>query len=479
MTDQFVAEIRLFAGSFAPTGWAFCNGRLLNISQNTALFSLLGTFYGGDGRTTFALPNLQGRVPIHAGQGPGLNDRRLGVPGGSATVNLKPKHIPVHTHPAASTAATTDNPTGGIPAAGGNCSPPGALQGGTTAQQHAAVSRAHLHHCLAGHLPPEGLSAMSTPFLAEIRLFTFGFVPRGWAMCAGQLLPINQNQALFSLLGTTYGGDGRVNFALPNLQGRLPVGAGLTIALGEAGGEISHTLTPAEAPQHGVGVGKPPTTHNPLGATPARNGDYSETPTQQTGSVGNGQPHENRPPYLALTYAIAMQGIYPSQELERPAMGEPYIGEIRIFGGSFAPAGWAFCDGSVMPISENETLSTSSARRMAGTGRRRCPPRPQRTSPLGTGSGGGVSYQLAEFGGVETVTLTVVQIPPHGIPTASTASTSKRPKAALAVGGSYAPLAAANGRQRPVGKSQPHGNMPPFLPLSFIICLFGIFPSPA
>lgn len=96
--DQFVAEIRIFSGNFAPKGWAFCNGQLLSISQNTALFSLLGTTYGGDGKTTFALPNLNGRVPIEAGQGPGLSIRDLGETGGEESVTLLSSEIPAHSH---------------------------------------------------------------------------------------------------------------------------------------------------------------------------------------------------------------------------------------------------------------------------------------------------------------------------------------------------------------------------------------------
>jgi len=98
MSDPFVAEIRIFPFNFAPKGWAFCAGQLLPISQNTALFSLLGTTYGGDGKSTFALPNLQGNVPIHAGQGPGLSLRDLGEIGGETTVTLLQTEIPAHTH---------------------------------------------------------------------------------------------------------------------------------------------------------------------------------------------------------------------------------------------------------------------------------------------------------------------------------------------------------------------------------------------
>ncbi len=98
MSEPFIAEIRIFAGNFAPRGWAFCNGQLLPIAQNTALFALVGTTYGGDGRTTTALPDLEGRAPMHPGRGPGLADRRLGERAGTETVTLAETQIPSHTH---------------------------------------------------------------------------------------------------------------------------------------------------------------------------------------------------------------------------------------------------------------------------------------------------------------------------------------------------------------------------------------------
>jgi len=116
--DPYLGEIRMFAGNFAPRGWAFCEGQLLPISQNTALFSLLGTTYGGDGRTTFALPDLRGRVPIHAAQGPGLSNRNLGEKGGEETHILTTNEIPSHTHQLRgdSLVASTDMPTNSAPA---------------------------------------------------------------------------------------------------------------------------------------------------------------------------------------------------------------------------------------------------------------------------------------------------------------------------------------------------------------------------
>ncbi len=99
MSEPFVGEIRMFAGNFAPRGWAFCDGQLLAVSQNDALFSLLGTIYGGDGRTTFGLPEMRGRIPIHAGSGPGLSPRRLGAKSGVEKVTLTVNQLPSHTHP--------------------------------------------------------------------------------------------------------------------------------------------------------------------------------------------------------------------------------------------------------------------------------------------------------------------------------------------------------------------------------------------
>ena len=116
MSEPFVGEIRMFAGNFAPRGWAFCDGQLLAVSQNDALFSLLGTIYGGDGRTTFGLPDLRGRIPIHAGTGPGLSPRRLGAKGGAEKVTLTVNQLPSHSHPMRASAdpASGPNPQGDV-----------------------------------------------------------------------------------------------------------------------------------------------------------------------------------------------------------------------------------------------------------------------------------------------------------------------------------------------------------------------------
>jgi microcystin-dependent protein len=116
MSEPFVGEIRMFAGNFAPRNWAFCDGQLLAISQNQSLFSLLGTIYGGDGRTTFGLPDLRGRIPVHAGTGPGLSNRRIGSKSGSESVTVASTQLPSHTHPlqGSSGSATTPDPSGSV-----------------------------------------------------------------------------------------------------------------------------------------------------------------------------------------------------------------------------------------------------------------------------------------------------------------------------------------------------------------------------
>jgi microcystin-dependent protein len=171
---------------------------------------------------------------------------------------------------------------------------------------------------------------MSEPFLAEIRIFGFNFAPRSWAQCDGQILPINQNQSLYSLLGTTYGGDGRTSFALPDLRGRTPIHVGSSngtnYAQGQKGGEEAHPLSVGEMPQHlhtlrastnHANVDTPSSTsllarsaeqtYHALGTSTA------DLNSQSIASVGIGQAHQNMQPYLAANFCIAIQGLFPSR----------------------------------------------------------------------------------------------------------------------------------------------------------------------
>lgn len=174
---------------------------------------------------------------------------------------------------------------------------------------------------------------MSEPFLAEVRIVGFNFAPRGWAFCDGQILPINQNQSLYSLLGTTYGGDGRTTFALPDLRGRTPIhfgsSNGTTHTLGQKGGEETHTLSAAEMPQHR----HPFEATNDAATSGVPGGNVLATPSASIGLIysepsatldaklntgaipntGGGQAHNNMQPTLVVSFCIALQGLFPSR----------------------------------------------------------------------------------------------------------------------------------------------------------------------
>ena len=182
---------------------------------------------------------------------------------------------------------------------------------------------------LLGLFHPSPAKAQATPFLGQVMIVPFQFAPKGWAMCSGQLLSISQNTALFALLGTTFGGDGRTTFALPDLRGRAPIGMGQgpglqPYDLGETGGVEEVTLTLSQIPSHthvAMGATAVANTGSPAGASWAmpRALLYSSIApsvpmsTEALGSTGGGQPHENRKPYVVMTYVIAIQGIFPSR----------------------------------------------------------------------------------------------------------------------------------------------------------------------
>ena len=164
---------------------------------------------------------------------------------------------------------------------------------------------------------------MSTPFLGEIKIISWNYAPKGWALCNGQALPINQNQALFSILGTTYGGNGQTTFALPDFRGRIPIHMGDGFLLGQAGGQEVHTVTMSEMPAHNHSVGASNNVGNSNVPTnnifAASNVAYYQTAANSTllpsevTNVGGSQAHENRQPYTVLNFIIALQGIFPSR----------------------------------------------------------------------------------------------------------------------------------------------------------------------
>lgn len=340
MPGSILSEIRIFSFSHAPDGWALCDGQLLPIDQNQALFALLGTVYGGDGETTFGLPDLRGRVPIHRGNG-----HLLGEATGASSATLDVPRLPQHAHALAGTSAggTTANPTNRFLAAVNNLytAPasmttmnPGSVTAVGGGQPHDnMMPYLALNFCMAleGSSPTAGGAASTPqPYVGEVRMLTGSSVPAGWMLCDGQLLAIVGNETLFELIGTTYGGDGEESFALPNLQSRVPVHMGtgpdgITYPISRMAGAEGVTLTVQQIPAHthplmaSMADGTIPNLGgNVLAQPPAGIRPYFEdTPTSNMNAgaitpAGGGQPHENCQPFLCINYVISLSGTSPS-----------------------------------------------------------------------------------------------------------------------------------------------------------------------
>ncbi len=333
MSAGFIGEVRLFPYSFTPAGWLPCDGSLLGIEEYPALYGLIGTTFGGDGTTTFAVPDLRGRTALGAGAATGLTARTVGETGGSEAVTLTEAQLPAHSHPAVGSAAqaTTTSPAGATWAVDPDGAPyaPGT---GTSAMAPSAVAatgggQAHpnrspvvgIGHAIRfdGVHPAGGDDGDTT--LGEIRLMA-GATPQGWFPCDGRTLPISANQALFSILGTTYGGNGIQAFAVPDLRGRVPVHTGPQHPIGAAGGAEAVTLTRGQMPAHthpAQGTSAAASASSPAGATWAvtdgpRYAAGPQVVATDLGSAGGSQPHPNMPPFAVLTYVIATTGVYPS-----------------------------------------------------------------------------------------------------------------------------------------------------------------------
>ena len=334
-----IGEIRMFAGNFAPAGWMFCLGQTLPISENDALFTLIGTTFGGDGQETFMLPNLASRVPIGPSQ-----QNPIGTLLGTEQVQLTVQQIPAHSHPlmATTNVATSSTPTNAMLATSGNASsmwygtdspstdmsaqaisPAGGSQPHTNVQPFQVVN---FIISLFGTFPPE--YTVDDPFMAEIRIFSGSQVPTGWAPCNGQLQPISMNTAMFALLGTAFGGDGKSTFAYPNLQGSAAMGVGQGMGLserilGQTGGVENVTLLSSEIPIHthplvasGSDAVSTSPTDNLLAASVGLQvynaaANQTQPAFQSLAPAGLGLPHDNMQPYVPMTFALATQGVYP------------------------------------------------------------------------------------------------------------------------------------------------------------------------
>jgi len=342
----------MFAGDFAPTGWMFCQGQLLSVTEYETLFKLIGTTYGGDGSRTFALPDLRGRVPISMGLPPldspgSTTSFAIGQTGGVEQVTLSTEEIPAHNHALQATTAAaglftdphgqvlaqtkeielynSENPA--TPLSSLAMSSAGSSQPHTNIQPYLAIN---FIIALSGTVLTTGsdpnVVLESDSFMGEIRIFANDFAPRNWAYCDGQLLSILQYAELYSLIGTTYGGDGSSTFALPNLQGRVPLGVGQGPGLsehnlGQTGGSQTVTLQLSEIPAH-THLLQASADRGDSG-TPATlasaNAYWPESSTtgimslasQALGSTGGGSAHDNMMPFLAVCFCICIFGLSP------------------------------------------------------------------------------------------------------------------------------------------------------------------------
>jgi microcystin-dependent protein len=301
----------MFAGNYAPHGWAFCDGQVLSVKDNPELFTVIGSAYGGDGKKTFALPDMRGRIPVHRGGG-----FSLGEAGGEEISDIEARHVPSHSHTSSATYALTSALSGGSTVTIVADPRPITTLHGPSADIAAGANSAHdnmqpylaLHYIVALHSGAEATST-GAPLIGEVRIFAGKHAPTGWKRCDGQTLSIEDNTELFSVLGTTYGGDGRNAFNLPDLRSRATLhagqGEGLTLRkLGEQGGSDAVALSESQLPHHShqIGSPEPGTVSGSLVISSVAGGHaYASTDA--------GEPHNNMQPYLALNYYVAVRGL--------------------------------------------------------------------------------------------------------------------------------------------------------------------------
>lgn len=365
--EVLIGEIRPWVGNGIPAGWVLADGQTLPILQNTALFSVLGNRYGGNGITHFAVPDLRGRTPIGAGQGSGLTNRVLGEQVGSATVTLTEDQLPAHQH------AAPGDPTGST----------GGGQAHDNMQPSLALNFIVAARTTGGFMP------------GEVRLFAGNFEPEGWEFADGEHISIADNMGLFETVGTLYGGNGSSTFGVPDLRGRFATNFGTgpnDWELGEAFGVETVTLTDSQIPTHSHTI-----------------------PSGNTGDAGGGQAHQNLQPGLAINYVISFEGIFPTDGGNALRDPELTLSEIKMYvhNSPNLPNYWVRLDGSTVPIALYTALFVQIGTQFGGNGTThfglpdlvgRAPVFPSAGSPGAT---------LGSAWGSPQVTLTVDQLPAH------------------------------------------------------------------
>lgn len=389
-----VGRIQYFAGNFTPRGYLPADGRLLSIQGNEALYSRIGTTYGGDGRTTFRLPDLRQRTAVGTGNGVSLGQQV-----GADQVTLTEANMPAHSH---------------------------GVETGQSSQTGAASPQAFenmqpglgldFEIVTTGTFPSRNLTDGQNPAQNNAQEDgTLGFVTidadisgaeLGMTNANGQIVDIRNNQALFSLLGTLHGGDGRTDFALPDTGGRIVVGAGNGPGLddriiGETGGSNSSVMTLDTMPTH---------SHDDPGGL-------------NVDAAGGGQAISNIQEEIALNYLIAVEGIYPSRNLQfQPNLAQlnagsiPFLGEVAMFAGNFAPRGWLFAHGQILSIAQNTALFSLLGTTYGGDGRSTFAlPDLRGRTVVGAGDAADIagSYQLGQLIGTEFLDLSAANLPAH------------------------------------------------------------------
>jgi microcystin-dependent protein len=358
LTAPYIGEIRAVAfNSLVPGGFLACQGQTLAISQYNNLYQVLSNSYGGNGVNTFQLPDLRGATVV----GAGLPDYILGTAYGIEQETLALTNLPAHTH------TTPDGPTGST----------GSGQAFNNLQPCLVVT-----FCICTN--------------AQIMMFTGNFQPHGWVPCNGALYGISANSGLFALIGITYGGDGRVTFAVPDLRGWAPIGYGQSPGFsnyveGAASGSSTQTLSVAQLPSHSHSM-----------------------PGGQTGLAGSGASFDNRQPTLALAWAICTNGNYPSNTSITSVF--PMTGELRLLASAQSTvAGFALANGASLSIASNETLFGLLGTAYGGDGTNTFF-LPDLRSHLAVGCGQGAQtsdYSLGATAGQELMSLSTNSMPAH------------------------------------------------------------------
>jgi microcystin-dependent protein len=371
--------VRMFAyprssiaqGFLSGGDWLLLEGQSLPINENDTLFAQIGTTFGGNGQTTFNLPDARERVIIGTGASLGGPTFTLGQVTGTANQTLTVSNLPVHAHTLPN-GTLTGFTGGGQPF--NNMQPSLAL--------HFSIARSGTFPTFDGGGNANGPAA---PNLAQIFMQCVPPMSNSFTPATGTLLPINQNQALFALMGTLYGGNGLNNFALPDLRGRTPVsGAGVS-NIGQVLGANVNTLSLTNMPGHAHML-----------------------PGTSTLPTGGNQPFENRQANLVVQYAIATTGLFPSSS--GIVDDDGYIGEIVMFAGNFPPNGTRLCDGSLIAISQNTALFSLIGTTYGGNGLSTFALPDLRGRAI---VGASANWPSGEVRGSNTVTLSTLQLPVH------------------------------------------------------------------